>query len=294
MRELEYRNGNRTLKIIPSSLGLATVFDKDILIFCISQLMHKKNRGEPIGRRVRFNARELLITTNRKTGGIEYKRLKAAFLRLMGTTFQTDITTGDRRETRFFSMIESGSGFVMKGEGKWRLDYCEVILSEWLFRAIESNEVATISKEYFQLRRPLERRLYEIARKHCGNQSRWHISLAKLKLKAGSSSPLSKFRYNIRQIASNDHIPFYSLMIDETDLVVFRPRKQGHQAGRSITLPDWAEEKARAIASDKGWDYHVLRSDWMSFAQRRTAEGNPPKNPGAAFVAYCKKQRSLR
>jgi len=26
-----------------------------------------------------------------------------------------------------------------------------------------------ISNDYFRLRRPLERRLYEIARKHCGN-----------------------------------------------------------------------------------------------------------------------------
>ena len=39
-------------------------------------------------------------------------------------------------------------------------------------RAIESNEVVTISNDYFRLRRPLERRLYEIGRKHCGGQSK--------------------------------------------------------------------------------------------------------------------------
>ena len=59
-----------------------------------------KNRGEKIGKRVRFSARELMITTNRKTGGVEYQRLEQAFQRLMGTTFQTDIQTGPRDRKR--------------------------------------------------------------------------------------------------------------------------------------------------------------------------------------------------
>ena len=50
MRHLEYRSGDNVLKIRPSGLGLPTIFDKDILIFTISQLMHRKNRGEPIGK----------------------------------------------------------------------------------------------------------------------------------------------------------------------------------------------------------------------------------------------------
>ena len=71
MRHLEYRSGDSRLKIVPSGVGLPTIFDKDLLIFCVSQLMHKKNRGEAIGKRVRFSARELMIATNRKTGGVE-------------------------------------------------------------------------------------------------------------------------------------------------------------------------------------------------------------------------------
>jgi hypothetical protein len=37
-----------------------------------------------------------------------------------------------------------------------------------------------------------------------------------------------------------------------------------------------------------------LRSDWLSFAKSEAAKGNPPKNAGAAFVAYSKKQKNLR
>ena len=73
MRHLVYQSGDNVLKILPSTFGLPTIMDKDILIFCISQLMHKKNRGEKIGKKVRFSARELLIATNRPIAGLTYK-----------------------------------------------------------------------------------------------------------------------------------------------------------------------------------------------------------------------------
>ena len=295
MRHLEYRNSDNRLKIVPSGVGLPTIFDKDILIFCISQLMHKKNRGEAIGNRVRFSARELMIATNRKTGGVEYQRLAQAFQRLMGTVFQTDIETGSKRETRFFHLLESGSGFVMQDEGKWRLDYCEVILSDWVMRAIEANEVVTISRDYFRLRRPLERRLYEIARKHCGQSAKWQIGLAKLQSKTGSNAPLKKFRLNLREIIEADVTPFYRFELASDDLVIVRPRKARPVIlSPTIKIPAWADEKAREIARDKGWDYHVLRSNWLIFAQGEAANGNVPDNAGAAFVGYCKKQENLR
>ena len=286
MRRLFYQNGESTLKITPSGNGLPTIFDKDILIFCISQLMHRKNRGEEIGKRVRFSARELMVATNRTTDDKSYKRLEAAFQRLIGTTFTTNIAAGDYEETRIFTLLESGSGFVVKRKTR-RLDYCEVILSDWIMGAIESNAVVTISNDYFRLRRPLERRLYEIARKHCGNQPRWQISLAKLQEKTGSNAPLKRFRHNMRQIIEHDHTPFYRIELTKEDLVIFRPRAGKRAISANITIPAWAEEKARKIALEKGWDYHALEAEWRGFADN-------PDNTGAAFVGFCKKKESLR
>ena len=271
-----------------------TIFDKDVLIFCISQLMHLKNRGKPIGKRVRFSARELLVATNRPVGGDHYKRLEDAFVRLGGTQFKTDITTAGKREVRLFSLIESGSGFVFKDDDRMRLDYCEVILSDWLMRAIEASEVVTISNDYFRLRRPLERRLYEIARKHCGNQQKWHIGLDSLQAKTGSNAPLKRFRLNIRQIIDEDHTPFYRFELDDKDLVTVRPRAEKVEIGPDIQIPAWADEKARDLARERGWDYYVLQARWLDFARAEAGRGNPPKNAGAAFVAYCKKKNALR
>ena len=293
MRHLVYQNGENRLEIAPSGLGLPTIKDKDILIFCISQLMDMKNRGEKIGKRVRFSARELSIATNRPIGGNHYKRLEQAFKRLQGTQFTTTIRTGNKREVRIFSLVDQ-AGFVMQEEGTWRLDYCEVVLSDWFMRAIEANEVVTISNDYFRLRRPLERRLYEIGRKHCGGQPKWQIGLSKLQEKTGSNAPLKKFRLNIRQIIEDDHTPFYHMELTAEDLVIFRPRSPQNELLPEIRLPGWAEDKARGIAREKGRDYYALRSDWLAFAKSEAAKGNPPKNAGAAFVAYCGKQDSLR
>jgi len=195
-------------------------------------------------------------------------------------------------ETRVFGLIDEG-GFVMREDGSWRLDYCEVVLSDWLMRAIESDQVVTISNDYFRLRRPLERRLYEIARKHCGNQPKWHIGLATFNGDWQQCSS-QEVPAHLRQIISDDHTPFYRIELTGDDLVIFRPRHTKTQIAPAITLPDWAEEKARALAREKGRDYHALRADWLAFAQAETAKGNPPKNAGAAFVAYCGKQDSLR
>ena len=292
-RHLIYQNGSNSLKIVPSGNGLPTIFDKDILIFCISQLMHLKNQGKPLGKRIRFSARELSIATNRPIGGNHYKRLEEAFIRLGGTQFVTNIKTGNKIETKIFGLIDGG-GFVRTADEKFKLDYCEVVLSDWLMRAIKSSEVVTISPDYFRLRRPLERRLYEIGRKHCGNQKRWHISLEKLKYKTGSNAPLKKFRLNVRQIIEEDNTPFYKMELTPDDLVVFRPRSKKKEILNDIILPEWSEDQARDIARGKGWDYHVLRSNWMNFAKAEISKGNEPKNTGAAFVSYCHKAQDLR
>jgi len=50
-------------------------------------------------------------------------------------------------------------------------------LSEWLYNAAIGREVLTLNRDYFRLDGGLARRLYELARKHCGHQTKWAVSL---------------------------------------------------------------------------------------------------------------------
>jgi len=293
MRHLVYENKSNRLEITPSGLGLPTIFDKDILIFCISQLMHKRNNGEKIGKRLRFSARELSIATNRPIGGNHYKRLEMAFRRLQGTQFVTDIKTGDKIETRIFSLIDAG-GFVRKDDGSWRLDYCEIVLSDWFMKAIETSEVVSISGKYFRLRRPLERRIYEIARKHCGKQNKWQIGLKTLQNKTGSNAPFKRFRFNLKQIIKEDNTPDYRLELTQDDLVIVRPRRKPKANISDYSIPERAEKKAREIAIEKGWDYYALEHDFQDFAKAKAEAGDPVKNIGGAFIGFCNHKETLR
>jgi plasmid replication initiation protein len=77
-----YEHNGNWLEIVPSVKGLATIYDKDILIYCISQIMEKLKCKEAVGPRVRITSYDLLVFTNRGTSGPEYDGLVKAIDRL--------------------------------------------------------------------------------------------------------------------------------------------------------------------------------------------------------------------
>ena len=227
MRELRYEHNGNKVRIIPSGLGLATIHDKDILLYVISYLRAAMKRGYEIGPRVRLTAYDLLVSTNRPTGGVGYKRLEAALNRLRGTTIVTNIETGGSRIGEGFGLIESWK-IIEQSPYNARMIAIEIKLSDWLFRAVIGDELLRINQQYFRLRKPLERRLYELARKHCGDQQEWAIGLEKLKKKTGSNSPTKKFKFLINRIIEADrkhhHFPDYSPSLAGNNVVIFRNR----------------------------------------------------------------------
>src|SRR5690606_24891605 len=101
-----------------------------------------------------------------------------------------------------------------------------VTVSEWLFRAVTGKAVLTLSRDYFGLRKPLERRGYELARKHCGRQPEWRISVGVLHKKAGSAAPVRVFRAAVRKMIAADHLPDYTMREEAGDLICFTRRAQ--------------------------------------------------------------------
>ena len=287
----KYEHNGNWLQIVPSVKGLATIYDKDILIYCISQLMEKMKRGEKTGPRLRITSYDLLVFTNRGTSGKDYDALCEAIDRLAGTRITTNIRTGDEEQRDSFGLIDAAS--IRRKHGlDGRLLWVEVKLSEWVFNAIKSQEVLTLHPDYFRLGRPLERRVYELARKHCGRQKTWQISVENLLKKSGSQSPVAKFRHMLRHIAKHDHLPDYRVsMNEEGDMVTFHNRESwGRHAalpadGAGLPeLPPEAYEEGRAAAP--GYDIYWLESEWREW----WASSGRPKldNPAAAFVGFCR------
>lgn len=217
------KDGSRSVEVYPSVKGRATQFDKDVLIYVISQLTEGMNQGRAdAGQRVvRFRVYDYLVTTNKAVGGKEYSRLQAALERLRGTSITTDIRTGGKRVKEGFGIIESWK-IIEKSPDDERMIAIQVTLSEWVYNAVQAHEVLTINRNYFRLRKPLERRLYELARKHCGNQAMWAIGVELLCEKCGSKAELKEFRRAIKIIILADTLPDYRMALDsDKDQVLF-------------------------------------------------------------------------
>jgi plasmid replication initiation protein len=292
-----YEHAGKWLEVIPSVKGQATIYDKDILIYVVSQIMGRLNRGEKVERRLRFNPRDLLIFVNRGTGGKDYDAFCEALDRLMGTVIKTNITTesgpdtvpmGDEESLGWFHLIEKAHIQRKHGAAGGRILWAEIQISEWIFNSIRRKSVLTLHRDYFRLRKPIERRVYEIARKMCGARAEFEIGLEKLLKRTGARTELKRFRHTLRDIAAHDHLPDYHVAYDEErDIVIFRGRGTiialgaGEKQDVAALHPD-TYNQARAAAP--GWDIHVLEQEWRAWAD------SPPQNPDAAFLGFCRQR----
>lgn len=285
-RILRYEHKNVVVEIAPSVRGLATIYDKDILIYCVSQLMAKKNAGQPLAQTLHLNAHDLLVWTNRETSGDGYRRLKDAFERLRGTTITTNIRTNGEDEVQGFGLIESFR--IIRETRSGRMSELQVKLSDWVYRIIEGSEVLTLSRDYFRLRKPTDRRIYELARKHCGEQDKWKISLELLHKKTGASSHSREFKSMIRELVEQDHLPDYRLLLED-NMVIFRNRASDAPKAANVNYPVLDTEAfhdAKLVAP--GYDVYFLEEEWRNW----WVESGMPQleYPGRAFVGFCKRR----
>ena len=289
---LSYAHNDVEITITPSVKGRATMHDQDILIYCTSQLMAALNMGRPVARTLQLRAHDLLMATNRETSGDAYRRLCEAFERLAGTRITTNMVQGDIAITRGFGLIEDWE--ILRKTRGGRMIQVRVTLSEWLYGAIMAKSVLTLNRAYFSLRKPLERRLYELARKHCGRQPEWRISLETLHKKAGSASPRRVFRAMLRDVIAQGTIPDYALELEAGDvlrvipttMLVEPPPQDGVAMAWLAPLAAATLETARGRAP--GWDVYALEAEWRAMWQR---SGRPRlRAPDRAFLGWLEKR----
>ena len=299
MQTRKYVHNGNTVEISPSGYGLATIHDKDILLYLASHIMNELNKRQEQGRKnkdkdieapsktIRFTAYDLLVLTNRDTGGKGYRDLKKALDRITGTRIKTNIETNGIRQIDNFGILDR-YGIVERDPINGRMIAVQVTLSEWFYNALLGREVLTISEDYFRLRKPLERRIYELCRKHCGNQRKWEINLETLKKKTGSTSPINRFRQMVSKIVKTDHMPDYHLSFCEYErnklLVSPRnPERDLIEHGGAILKTD-TYEKAANILKSVGLDKYAVESEWREWMKGKES----PANSDGAFIGFCK------
>lgn len=283
MRTLHYEHNGNSITIKPGADGLATIHDKDVLLYCASYLRTAIQEGHEPKQRLQFTAYDLLISTNRSTDGDSYERLKSAFDRLSGTRITTNIKTGGLQIEEGFGLLDAWR--IVKEDRNGRVIAVEVKLSDWFYHAIIANELLTINRDYFRLRKPIERRIYELARKHCGDQPSWKVRLETLHKKIGTTAPLRKLRVPLVGLTATNHLPDYNVSLSDDDIITFTNRRRSIPAGRQSRLPllmTETYEKAKRAAPE--WDVYFLEREWREWSAGKV----PPHNPDAAFIAFCR------
>ena len=130
--------------------------------------------------------------------------------------------------------------------------------------SVEEMNVLTLHQDYFRLSRPIERRIYEIARKAVGQDETWAFRMTTLHQKSGSKGSLREFRRQMKPIIEGDYLPDYRIAYDEdADLVTFLNRN---------TMP---LDRDRAQADPK----HVLKLKFVAAAVGEEKRRGPRYTP---------------
>jgi plasmid replication initiation protein len=210
-QEIGFEQGRVTVQVRPSGRGIATIYDKEILIYLASLATDRLARGEPFSGVLTFTPYDFFKLAGLSgASGKNYQRLSGALDRLQGTQIRTTIETGGISVDGWFSWIsEAHVIFTRDARGEKRARAIRVRITDWLVRAIVTDgSVLTYDRAYFGLN-AIERRLYEIARAGCARGQGFELDLATLRDRVGVTSPLKKFRQLLAQIVARDELPGY-------------------------------------------------------------------------------------
>lgn len=293
-------------------MGIATIWDFDIMLWIFGQMASLINNGEKPPQRFGFHAYDCMRATGRTTldkqgrsiaGGGDYKQFEAALRRLRATMIWTNIAEGE--ESKSVAWFED---LIIRRDRKNRITEVEVKLHDWIYsRITDPKNILTINRDYFRLTSGIARQMYRIARKMAGERL-YSIPLNDLASRAGTDNPY-QFKKAVRDIversASSGEFPDYDLMIHERkgiDHITFIKRKprQPKPVSQSLTMrpafeiDDESYNKAKQLCRDYDLDFHYWYDHWkerqwqthMDFIRQHNRP--PLKHPGKAFLGYLR------
>lgn len=215
-----YENNGSWIDSEPSVKGGGFICGKDIPMCCISQLVAKKNPGEPITKHVRMRSRDLLESTIRGTVRKEYGALYRMVDRLDGTR----ICHGKEEQFNTFG-LSRGAAVACK----FGLDAClvswEGMLSDTVFNSVSVDNYLPLSFDSFRLRKPLERCVCNIAGKHCAPRAQARARRRNALQKIGIEKPAQSNSISLEGLYRENHFSDDPVELNvEADMVTFRSR----------------------------------------------------------------------
>jgi plasmid replication initiation protein len=235
-----------TIRIVaPQEIGIANIYDWDLIIFCVSLIRSAIDRGEPISARVRFAPGDYLRATRKpNTKGYQdgitqsLERLKAT---MIFTTIRTDHQARSyKKRADGFNWINHFTVITRVNQTaagpKEIVSHYEVELCEWLVQAAQTETlVLTFDPDYFLLDGGYERWLYRLVRKSAGYKE-WTWKLKQLYERSGKGESYKKFAFRMRDIversAQERIMPDYTL-----ELVALESGRKKEMAIRATYTP---------------------------------------------------------
>jgi plasmid replication initiation protein len=105
MAPMVFESGAARIEINPSKTGVATIYDKEILLYIASLMAERAEKGEKADRVMTFTANDLFRVTGTNSSARSYTSLKASLNRLQGTQIVTNIETGGEGSDSSFSWL---------------------------------------------------------------------------------------------------------------------------------------------------------------------------------------------
>lgn len=285
-----YEHNGKWIEFRPSIKGLPTIYDKDLIIYAISHLIAGLEEGDEVPKTVEIDPYSFFLFTERGTGGRDYESLCDSLDRIDGTRYRTNVVFDGGKKDEWMGIIDKAA--LETDEKTNRPKKLWITLSDMIIEAIKDRKnVLTLHKDYFRLRKPMERRIYELARKHCGAQENAKFNLSTLHIKSGSKASLREFRRGLKSMVKENALPDYVIEFDdEKDQVIFKNREKWwdkrKQSGNYIHLKPDTYQEARSVAPS--YDIYYLEQEWRSWWHE---SGEPDlKSPDKAFIAFCAKR----
>lgn len=263
------------------NFGRPTIYDRDILVYITSKLIAGQNRGDEINKKIEVNVADLLKVIGRSDSKDAYVALEASLKRLTRTYIKrSDIVIYDgESQVTDTSSQEVGQPFIADVWKQVQEKHCDnarriqvlhIKVSDWLWQAVRQCRVLSMSKKYFELSRPVEKRLYEIARKYVGNEcDSKKMNLDDLYERFGTRTSTKAFKSYIKNIAKENaekkNFPDFDIFL-EGDFVIFKKRveKTGF-----IRIEEGMKETVKEMCSAAGLDYNACESDFYIWAAER-------------------------